>query len=315
MGWSTTAPTLPSGSSWISQGSASMTRNYYSATIEVSVARLSGSDYCIYVGLTFGNGSAGSYHQNDNKYLQPEGSYVGGLAGGYKHVFYYYGSAASGSVNVSVGDSSAGYQTGDALVSVSIPAKLEYTITYYANNDTTSKVEQSHTSGVATPISGNGFTKTGHHFVIWNTAANGSGTNYSPGTNYNSDGNLTLYAQWAANQYTVTFNPGDGTVSPTSKSVTYGGTYGTLPTPTLRSHQFLGWFTAATGGTQITSSTTVQITSDQTLYAHWLKLNIPLFVNVNNQIHQVEKAYVNVNGVVKEATVYANVNGVIKELT
>ena len=32
----------------------------------------------------------------------------------------------------------------------------------------------------------------------------------------------TFWAQWTANTYIVTFNPTGGTVSPTSKSVTYG---------------------------------------------------------------------------------------------
>ena len=45
-------------------------------------------------------------------------------------------------------------------------------------------------------------------------------------------GDVTLYAMWEANSYTVFFNPGGGEVEYTSKQVTYGGTYGDLPVAT-----------------------------------------------------------------------------------
>ena len=115
--------------------------------------------------------------------------------------------------------------------------------------------------------------------------------------------------------YTVSFDANGGTTPTASKSVTYGSTYGELPTPTRDKHAFLGWFTEAEGGTQVTASTTVSLSADQTLYAHWLKLNIPVFVNPDGTVHQVEKAFVNVGGTVKEATVYTNVGGVIMELS
>lgn len=75
--------------------------------------------------------------------------------------------------------------------------------------------------------------------------------------------------------YTVTFNANGGnTPSPTSKTVTSGSTYGTLATCTRNDannyrYTFAGWYTAASGGTQVTSSTTVNLSGAQTLYAHW----------------------------------------------
>ena len=54
-----------------------------------------------------------------------------------------------------------------------------------------------------------------------------------------------------------------------SKTVTYGSTYGTLPTSTRDYYTFTGWYTAATGGTKIDSTSQVVITSNQTLYAQW----------------------------------------------
>lgn len=77
------------------------------------------------------------------------------------------------------------------------------------------------------------------------------------------------YNSAAKVSYTVTFDTNGGTVSTTSKTVTNGEAYGSLPTPTRSNYKFDGWFTSATGGTQVTSSTTVNLTANQTLYAHW----------------------------------------------
>ncbi|MDE7243042.1 MAG: InlB B-repeat-containing protein, partial [Oscillospiraceae bacterium] len=69
--------------------------------------------------------------------------------------------------------------------------------------------------------------------------------------------------------YTVTFNANGGTVTTKSKTVTKGNSYGTLPTPTRPGYTFNGWYTASSGGTRIYSTTTVNLSANQTLYAHW----------------------------------------------
>ena len=71
--------------------------------------------------------------------------------------------------------------------------------------------------------------------------------------------------------YKVTFNANGGSVSTSSKTVKYGSTYGTLPTPTRSGYDFKGWYTAKSGGTKITSSSKVSITKNTTLYAQWEK--------------------------------------------
>ncbi|MBR3137621.1 MAG: InlB B-repeat-containing protein, partial [Clostridia bacterium] len=67
----------------------------------------------------------------------------------------------------------------------------------------------------------------------------------------------------------ISFNPNGGTVSPTTKTVTYGQAYGTLPTPTRSGYTFDGWYTAKTGGKKVTASTVCYATGDYTLYARW----------------------------------------------
>lgn len=112
--------------------------------------------------------------------------------------------------------------------------------------------------------------KTGHSFSAWNTAANGTGTSYAPGATFTISSNTTLYAQWTANTYTLTFDANGGTAPlPANKSVTYGSAYGTLATTSRSGHALKGWFTAASGGTQVTDVTAVATASDHTVYAQW----------------------------------------------
>lgn len=113
-------------------------------------------------------------------------------------------------------------------------------------------------------------TRTGYTFLGWYTASSG-GTKISTTTVVTK--NITYYAQWSINSYTLTFNPNGGTVTLTSKDLEYNSAYGTLPTPTRASdaqytYTFAGWYTAATGGTQVTAATKMAA-KDTTVYAHW----------------------------------------------
>ena len=70
--------------------------------------------------------------------------------------------------------------------------------------------------------------------------------------------------------FTLTYDVNGGNaLSATSKTVNYGSTYGTLPTPSRTGYTFDGWYTAASGGTQVTSSSTYNIAGNSTIYAHW----------------------------------------------
>lgn len=65
----------------------------------------------------------------------------------------------------------------------------------------------------------------------------------------------------------ITFDTNGGTVSPTSAKTGADGKLASLPTPVWTGHVFLGWFTAATGGDEVTTSKV--FTADDTVYAHW----------------------------------------------
>lgn len=92
---------------------------------------------------------------------------------------------------------------------------------------------------------------------------------FSNGTKYWFALTSSMSVSQPAARYTVYFQPNGGTVSPTSATVTNGSTYGALPVPTRSGYNFVGWFTSPSGGTQVQSSTRVNLTGNQYLYAHW----------------------------------------------
>ena len=87
----------------------------------------------------------------------------------------------------------------------------------------------------------------------------------------------TLYAHWTAKKCLVALKANGGKIDTTNGQVntknytaTYGSKYNFLPTPTRTGgYTFDGWYTEQTGGTKITSDTTVTATKDHILYAHW----------------------------------------------
>ena len=71
-------------------------------------------------------------------------------------------------------------------------------------------------------------------------------------------------------KYTITLDPNEGTVSPSSVEVTSGNTIGELPTPERFGFVFDGWFTDPIEGSKITSS--YEPVENKTIYAHWSKI-------------------------------------------
>ena len=166
-----------------------------------------------------------------------------------------------------------------------------YTVSFDANsgntpNPTSKQVTYDSTYGdLATS------TKTGYTFDGWYTASNG-GDKIVSSTKVTKANNQTLYAHWTVNNYTVTFNANGGnTPSKTSKQVTYNSTYGELATVTRTGYDFAGWYTQASGGNQISATSSVNITTAQTLYAHWTPktYNVTFNLNGGNTVSQSSK--------------------------
>ncbi|WP_324729661.1 InlB B-repeat-containing protein [Lysinibacillus fusiformis] len=107
-------------------------------------------------------------------------------------------------------------------------------------------------------------TKAGYTFGGWYTDA---GYTQTYDFNSNITGNITIYAKWNAQMYTVSFEV-DGGSAISNQSVAHGGK-ATMPQvePTKAGYTFGGWYTDA-GHTQVYDFTNV-ITENTTIYAKW----------------------------------------------
>ena len=65
-----------------------------------------------------------------------------------------------------------------------------------------------------------------------------------------------------------------------SKSYTYGAKLGTLPSASRNGYTFNGWFTSPSGGSKITTTTTVP-SNNVTYYAQWTPINYSISYNLN----------------------------------
>lgn len=138
----------------------------------------------------------------------------------------------------------------------------QYTITFDSNGG--SKVQaitQDYGTNVNVPTAP---TKAGFKFVGWQL----NGEDYTFTTMPAED--IILVAVWDdVPTYTVTFDANGGTVGQTDKYVYEGETYGELPVPNNGDKFFLGWYTAKSSGTKVTSETVVELAANHTLYACW----------------------------------------------
>ncbi len=101
-------------------------------------------------------------------------------------------------------------------------------------------------------------------------------------TNVVEDVNIT--AQYSANEYTLTFDPVNGSVYPLSKEVVYDSTVGELPTPVKSGHIFNSWNSQESGeGVTYIPETAYGVADDVTIFAQWTPINYTITYDKNNE--------------------------------
>ena len=109
-------------------------------------------------------------------------------------------------------------------------------------------------------------TKENYDFAGWKSSSNNQV--YQAGANYTPTANTTMTAQWTIKKHKVTFMGNEGTPNEQYMYVEHNTAIGTLPTASRTNYGLNGWYTAPSGGTQITAST--KVTTDITYYAQWV---------------------------------------------
>ena len=152
-----------------------------------------------------------------------------------------------------------------------------YSVTYDGNDNTSGSVPSDATAyafNATVTVLGNtgSLAKTGYTFNGWNTEDDGSGTGYSAGNTFSIHDNTTLYAQWAANNYTVTIDANEGTGGSPSITATYGSALPSFTAPTKDGNTLTGYWTAASGGTKIINAngSLVDNVDDYTVDGAWI---------------------------------------------
>ena len=142
-------------------------------------------------------------------------------------------------------------------------------------------------------------TKVGHTFMGWYTAKTG-GTQVTGNTIYQTQGPSTYYARWEARSYAITWDLGDGKTETTQQ--TYGEPLKLPADPAKDEYTFAGWYTAETGGTEVTEDTVYTADGPSTYYARWTKVQafsvtvpavLPLAMGEDGRVHTSEASIIN----------------------
>jgi uncharacterized repeat protein (TIGR02543 family) len=152
-----------------------------------------------------------------------------------------------------------------------------YTVLFNANGGTGTLAVQPIDSNTSANLKPNTFTRTGYVFAGWNTAANGSGTSYANGASYTMSAapNVTLYAQWTAINYTVTFDANGGTGTMSDQTIAFNASANLTSNAFTRwGYTFAGWngnYTSYADQASYTMSTAANVY----LQAQWQLLQPP----------------------------------------
>ena len=167
----------------------------------------------------------------------PTGYHAGNNYGYYTEKSEYLGGGTVGTNNITVNQ--------NIIVHVHYYPNT-YAITYKPNGGSDSDQAQTVTYGISWTTKGAIYSKSGYTQTSWNTQANGSGTKYSLSTAQTDKqlSNVTLYAQYSANTYTVKYNGNGADGGSMADTIhTYNGSVNLRKNAFTKNHyNFIGWY-------------------------------------------------------------------------
>ena len=226
----------------------------------------------------------------DTLYTAITGTTVTGLAPGTYHVRYAaktnYNAGADATVTIAAYTAPTTYAIGfttngvtangitaTGVFSPASPTTSGTAITVTITLTGTATAAGTHTVGLTSASAGTITSPASVTKVVTAGAAMGAGDTYvftfTMPANAVTDLVVThTFSTATPTTFTITFDPNGGSVTPTSGTTGADGRLTSLPTPTRSgSYSFNGWFTAASGGTAVTTSRVY--TSNDTIYAQW----------------------------------------------
>ena len=187
----------------------------------------------------------------------------GSLTNAYGNLWYQIG----------YGDGKVGYVFHEYLKKYSDPLIVKYN----ANGGSGAPGNQTKVYGSTLTLSSTKPTRSGYTFLGWSTSSTATSATYAAGGSYTVNASATLYAVWKKiPTYTITLNPGGGTCSVSSITVTQGKAIGKLPVATRSGFIFAGWYS---NGTEITADTV--FSGNTTIYPSWSSD----YVNIGDQFY------------------------------
>jgi len=182
---------------------STLTMPYADTILYAQWYNTAGTDYQV---IYNGNGSTGGSAPTTVNYKSGQGVGISGNTGSLVNgslTFYGWNTAANG-LGTAYPVTSNGFTMPAANVTLYAQwvntSATPYTLTYFGNGNTSGTVPPatSYPSGTSTSVIGQApIAKSGYTFLGWNTAADGSGINYSNNASIVMDSNKSLYAQWA----------------------------------------------------------------------------------------------------------------------
>lgn len=219
-----------------------------------------------------GAGSNGTYNTAGSgvtSYLNGSTTSYGAGGASWNTATHTFTAPISGTGTGGDGARASGQASGldGASGSVIVRYATAVSVAFASNGGSGSMAAQTVPVGTSTALSSNSFTRAGYTFAGWDTAANGSGTDYSDAQAVSLSQPLTLYAQWSANSLTVSWNSNGG--SAVSNSTVNTGSTLSAPTPPTRAGYYFDGWSPTEGGSVVTFPYSHPNTSDFTMYAVW----------------------------------------------
>ena len=182
------------------------------------------------------------------------------------YTFKGWSSTIDGNVEYYAGDI---YSTDNSITLYAVWEVNTYVITYHANGGENAPEAQIKTYGIDILLTTAVPTRAGYTFAGWATSANGM-VAYTTGDTYTSNAQITLYAVWSINTYTITYNANGGENAPEAQTKTYGVDLILSNTvPTRDGYTFKGWATSVDGVVVYNTNDSCSINENLTLYAVW----------------------------------------------